>query len=162
MHFFPLGVRAGSPQEALRGGAAWMGPAWPTLDTSTQGRLPPSTLRLSETVHAGFRLLRWLPGEPLTIFTCSHMTSLWTGAGVVGRGGTPGSSDALWALETLTGGRSCREAPGGGPGFRSTSLGEEHAKGRGAPGVGTPIHSLTRSFHQTQKVLRGEPGGGES
>ena len=37
MHFFPLGIRARGPQEALRGGAAWMGPAWPTLDTNTQG-----------------------------------------------------------------------------------------------------------------------------
>lgn len=86
--FLPFGHQSEWSSGILRGGAArWALPS-PHWTPTLRARLLPSTLRLSETVHAGFHLLRWLPGEPLIIFTCSHMTSLWTGAGVVGQGGT--------------------------------------------------------------------------
>ena len=58
-----------------------------------------------------------------------------------------GSSDAQWALETLMGGRSCHEASGVGPGFRSTSLGGGIPRG-GVPqvwehqSIHSPIHFI--------------------
>lgn len=140
-HFFPLGFRAGDPQEAQRGGeAAQMGP-WPG---SRQNSCQPERAFFSSRSQ-GFPRLSMLvticcggcQGNHLLFLYVAHMTRLWKGSGMVGPGLILEAMPSGLQLETSVRGWELLWDPRMGPRIPTTSLsvGGGQPPRRGVPHV---------------------------